>query len=125
MTISKAIVRKPLRGLACLVLVLGMSNIAFAQSHEGGSHGGGGHHDTTVEDHAGGCSGGHESGGCGDSEHETTDEDHEGGGKGPMFRGGDVIRGHQGGAGHGDLHDIFEQMEGIEGHTGAGEDRDR
>lgn len=121
MTRNNKWINGALCGAAALALTFGSVNLSLAQSHEG--HSGGGQHETSGRDHGSrGCSGGHESGGCGDDHDETSGGDHGSGGKGKMRGRGGIIRGHGAGAGHGDLHDIFDQMEDqIEGQDVTGD----
>lgn len=126
---GRTLVRKLTCSIASAAFALALSNAALAQSHGSGSHGGGSQHETTGGEHeSGGCSGncegdeqgptggkhddtGCNGGSCG-GEHDAGGGDNGDSGKGRMSRGGGIIRGHPGGADRGDLHDIFEQMEG-------------
>lgn len=94
-------------GVASIALMIGASNLAFAQSHSGGGgHDGGSSH----------SDGGHDDGG-----HD------EGGAKGKQRRGGDGTAGQRGSGGRGgDLRDVFRGMEeeaatdGINEHGAGG-----
>ena len=99
MTNKNKWMRTALCGMAAIGLTLGTANLAFAQKHTGGG-------DTHTSGH-------------------ETDASH-GGGNGQQRKGGGTNAGQRGGGGHGDLRDVFEQMEaegqaeGINEHGAGG-----
>ena len=120
MNLKKKSLSVKLFAAVIMVLFVGMRGLALAQSHSDGDHGRGGQHSTSDEHHdEGGCSGG-----CGGEDHETGEDDHDHSGRGPMYRGGGVIRGHGSGHDTGDVHDLFDRMESMEGSGATGGERE-